>query len=432
MPKLAVLGGLKLRTKPFTKWPIYSNKEIKNIIKVIKSKNWGGYPEPNTLAKEFAKKFAKYHTAKFGVCAVNGSITLEIALRAAEIKSGDEVIVPAYTWVATGAAPININAITIFADICEDTFTIDPLSVKKLITKKTRAIICVHLGMNICDLDELKKIALKHNLILIEDCAHAHGGVWKNKGVGSVGDFGSFSFQTSKLMTAGEGGIVITSNEEYAEKLHSLVNCGRPSETDKFKNRLYGYNYRITEFQTAILLAQLSRLKSQTEKREKAIKYFEEKLKKIEGITLLKRDNRITKRGAYMYIFKYQEEYFENVSRDAFVFALNAEGIPAEGLFYEPVYESPLFIIDEEKHPVLKANKINYKNVHCPVTERAAYKQSVWIPHQVFLGSNKDIDDLISAIIKIKENIKELKDAILKGKVQDKAESRTTRGKGKS
>lgn len=413
MGKLAITGGKPVRKKSFSDWPIYGRQEERALQKVLASANWGGYPFPNTIADRFAQKFAKFHGAKYGLAVSNGTVAIQVALKAAGIAPGDEVIVPAYTWEGTVGPVMLLNAVPVFVDVDPDTYCLDARLIEAALTEKTRAILPVHLAMSFADMDTIMKIARAHNLVVIEDCAHAHGGKWRNKGAGATGDFGCFSFQSSKLMTSGEGGGVITSNLEFYERAQSYVNCGRASTTDRFGNRLIGFNYRVTEFQAAVLEAQLERLPSQAETRQANMAHLEKRLRKIRGLDFLKRDKRNTRVAAYQYVFKYRAEAFDNTPRAAFLGGLELEGIPCDGLFYEPVYKSALFPLDPIEFPALswgRSEPLNPRTkCHCPVSERAAYEESVWMPHHLFLGNRKDVDDIADAVEKVCANVGELR-----------------------
>src|SRR5580658_7081266 len=229
MSALAILGGKPVRTRPFAPWPQYLVSDLERVRQVIESRHWGGYPMPSRYAAEFADRFAAMHGAKYGLCVANGTIAIIAALQAAGIGFGDEVIVPAYTWDGTATAVLFVGGIPIFADVDPDTYCLDVASAARAITLRTRAIIPVHLAMRFTDMNALIALAHKHNLKIIEDCAHAHGGEFQGRGAGSIGDLGCFSFQESKLMTAGEGGIVLTNSLPHYEHLQSQVNCGRAS-----------------------------------------------------------------------------------------------------------------------------------------------------------------------------------------------------------
>ena len=413
MTKLAIAGGRPLRRKPFSTWPVHSNREARSLLQVLRSANWGGYPFPNAHAGAFARRYAKFHGAKYGVALANGTVAIEVALKTIDIKPGDEVIVPAYTWEGTVGPILLLNAVPVFVDVHPDTYCLDARLIEKVLTPKTRAILPVHLAMNFADLDAILDIAGSRKIAVIEDCAHAHGGRWRGKGAGATGDVGCFSFQSSKLMSSGEGGALITSNLEYYERAQSYVNCGRASATDEFRHRLIGFNHRITEFQAAVLEAQLERLPMQARTRQANMEYFEKRLRGTPGLAFLKRDKRITRVAAYQFVFKYLAEHFAEVPRAAFLAALELEGIPCDGLFYEPVYRSALFPVKPEEYPALswgRAQPIDLKTLyHCPVSERAAYSEAVWLPHHIFLGSRKDTDDIADAVLKVCENIDELR-----------------------
>ena len=413
MGKLAITGGKALRKKPLTQWPIATKAEAAALKDVLENTRWGGQPFPGKHAEAFAAKFAQLHTAKYGQCVNTGTVAIQAALKAIGIKPGDEVIVPAYTWEGTVGPVLLVNAIPVFVDVDPDTYCLDAKLIEKAITPKTKAILPVHLGMRFADMDEILRIASKHNLKVVEDCAHAHGGMWKGKGAGSMGDLGTFSFQTSKLITSGEGGAVITNNLEYMELVQSYINAGRASLTDKYKKRIIGFNYRLGEFQAAVLGAQLKRLQREGVIRHKNMKRLESRLQKTEGINLLKPDPRITRLAPYGYVFKYIAQKVKDIPRAAFVAALQLEGVHCDGLFYEPVYKSSLFPVDPTDFPALswgREKPLDLRSMYsCPESEKAAYHEAVWFPHQHFLGTTKDVDDITDAIHKVLENIEELR-----------------------
>lgn len=402
---LALRGGERTRSAPLPVWPIYDDREAKALEEVLRSRNWGGYPFPNDRARLFGKRFAEYHDALYGVAVTNGTVSLEIALKAAGVGPGDEVIVPAYTWEGTAAAVLFAGATPVFVDVDPETYCLDTNLIDSHLTSRTKAIIPVHLGFRFADLDRLMEIAGRHGLSVLEDCAHAHGGKWRGKGAGSVGKAGSFSFQTSKLMTAGEGGIVITSDIELADQVIRLANCGRPARRESRSAPALGHNYRMTEFQAGILLVQLDRLDEQTSRREANANHLEKRLAGVPGISLLSRDSRITTQASYHYVFKFHSDQFAGIHRNAFVAALNAEGIPCDGRFYEAVYRSSLFDFAERDYPQWTARD---RTPACPVAERAGYDESVWLPHQLLLGDESDVDSAVDAIEKIHSNVGEL------------------------
>ena len=272
--KLAILGGTPTRTEPYPDWPVYDERDINAVTEVIKSKRWGGYPYPGPKTAEFAHRFCEMQGGGFAVPIVNGTVTMEIALRAVNIGWGDEVIVPAYTFSATAYAPIAAGAVPVLVDIDPSTYCISPEAIKAAISPRTKAIIPVHLGSQMADMDAIMQIAHQHNLVVIEDSAHAHGSKWNNQGAGTIGDFGSFSLQSSKILTTGEGGILICKSEEMANRVASLIDCGRPHDPQG-ETYTFGGNYRMTEIQAALGLVGLERFPEQAKQRSDMAAYFE-------------------------------------------------------------------------------------------------------------------------------------------------------------
>lgn len=405
MSELAILGGSPLRTRPFPVWPQYLPADAQRLQQVLESRHWGGYPVPSRYCGEFAERFARLHGAKYGLCLANGTIALVAALQAAGIRFGDEVIVPAYTWDGTATAVLFAGGVPVFADVDPDTYCLDVESARKAITPRTKALLPVHLAMRFADMDALSALAREHGLKIIEDCAHAHGGQYRAKGAGSIGDMGCFSFQESKLMTSGEGGMVITSDLKYFEHLQSQVNCGRASMTDEYEQRVLGANYRMTELQAALLIGQLDMLPELAAKRARNAARLSTALSAIPGVRPLPPQPDITRDTIYNYVFQYRPQRHGVVARDLFVAALDAEGIPSDGRFYEPVYRSDLFYATPETCPQLKTD---YSQVKCPVSERAAYEESVWLPQFLLIGEDRDVDDIAAAVAKVMEKFDDL------------------------
>jgi dTDP-4-amino-4,6-dideoxygalactose transaminase len=410
MSELAILGGNPVRRRPFPAWPKYLASDAQRLQQVLESRHWGGYPLPSRWCGEFADRFAAMHGAKYGLCVANGTIALVAALQAAGIRFGDEVIVPAYTWDGTATAVLFAGGVPVFADVDPNTYCLDVESARKAITPRTRAILPVHLAMRFAEMQGLQALASEHGLKIIEDCAHVHGGQYRGQGAGSIGDLGCFSFQESKLMTSGEGGIVITSNLQFFEHLQSQVNCGRASSTDQYQQRVLGSNYRMTEFQAAILIGQLEMLPELSDQRARAAARLSKALESIPGVRALPRQEGITRDAIYCYVFQYRPEG-RPVARDLFVAALEAEGIPCDGRFYEPVYRSDLFYATPENCPQLSVGRdhpVNYSSVRCPVSERAAYDESVWLPQFLLLGEDSDTEEIADGVSKVMRNLGDL------------------------
>jgi len=398
--KLAIKGGNPVRTKPFTRWPVFDEREERALLEVLRSGHWGRITGKKN--EEFEEKFSKFVGANYGVTCVNGTAALEIALRAMNIGKGDEVIVPAYTFIATASACILVGADPVFVDIDPNTYNIDPKQIEQAITTKTKAIIAVHIGGCPANMDEIMRIARKYNLLVIEDAAQAHGAEWRGKKVGSIGDMASFSFQASKNINAGEGGIVTTNNKKFADMAWSLMNVGRVKEGGWYDHPILSWNYRMTEFQAAILLVQMERIEEQMKKREENAMYLADGLKKIGGVEPLVPDAGVTRHAYHLFIFRYNRDEFKGVKRETFLKALNAEGIPASP-GYVPLYKFPAILDWPYKQR-------DYRDVYLPVTEKACFEEGIWLSQNILLGPKEDMDDILTAISKIKENIDELRE----------------------
>lgn len=408
MGQLAVNGGAKTRTKPFTGWPIFDDREVSAVEEVVRSGKWGCLS--GTKVSEFEKKFAEFQGAKYGICIVNGTAALEVALRAVGVKAGDEVIVPPYTFIASASAVLMIGAIPVFVDVEPESYNLDPTKIEAAITPKTKAILAVHIAGGPADMDGIMAVAKKHGLKVVEDAAQAHGAEWDGRRVGAIGDAGTFSFQASKNLNSGEGGIVVTNDPEVYSKAWSLHNIGRVPDGQWYEHRILGWNMRMTEFQAAILLAQMERLEDQMKTRDENARYLSEELSKIEGISPLKRHPKATSHAYHLFVLRYDPKAFNDAPRSAFIKALQAEGIPCSS-GYVPLYKEQLFYVEPDGCPMgcsFYGRKMDYSTVSCPVCENASYNEAVWITQSVLLGTKEDMDDIVSAVRKIRDNSTEL------------------------
>lgn len=425
MTKLAINGGdprRDIKKNPWPAWPVWGKEEEVALIEVLNSGIWS-YNGPKE--REFNQLFAEFTGTKYAICTVNGTVTMQIALEALSIGLGDEVIIPGLTWQATAATIIDVNATPILVDVCDDNWCIDPIEIEKAITPRTKAIIPVHLYGAFCDMDAVMELAKKHKLYVIEDCAHKHGGEWKGKKAGSIGDIGSFSYQLSKHLTAGEGGSVTTNNLELAEKLDALRNCGRRPEGDEYINvdkgaGVYGDdgnfiqsgNLRITEFQAAILIEGLKRLPEQNANRDTNGVYLNSLLLDIPGVSPLKRDKRETKKAYFNFAFRYNKNEFKGLPIEKFRSALEAElGIVIDAS-YEPLNICSLYV-PHTKPARHKLNDSYWKEIDptrfsLPVCERIFKEESVCIHHKILMGTKSDMDLIASAILKIYNQTEEL------------------------
>jgi L-glutamine:2-deoxy-scyllo-inosose/3-amino-2,3-dideoxy-scyllo-inosose aminotransferase len=421
MNKLAILGGAPIRDikiSPWPKWPVFDNNEERSLLETLRSGIWS-YNGPKET--EFNRLFAEFTGTRYALSAANGTVTLQIALEACGIGAGDEVILPGLTWQATAATILDVNATPVFVDVSEDTWCIDPEKIEKAITPRTRAIIPVHLYGNFCDMDAILKIARKHDLFIIEDCAHKHGGEWDGKKAGSIGDIGSFSFQLSKTLSAGEGGALTTNRYDLYEKLDALRNCGRRPEdkdapvVDKSGgqyfdegNFIQSGNYRITEFQAAILIEGLKRLPEQNRLRDENAIYLNSLLAGIPGIKPMRRDKRETKEAYFNFSFRYDRNGFNGLSADRFRAALTAELGIEVAPSYIPLNKCSLYAphTKPSRHKLSDKywKEIDPLRFELPVCDTIYFEQSACIHHRILMGTKADMEEIASAIRKILDN----------------------------
>ncbi len=374
------------------------------MAEVVRNGLWGN-PDCTGLVEKFEREFADYCGAKYAVSCVNGSVSLRLALIACGIRPGDEVIVPPYTFIATASTVVEANAVPMFVDIDPETYNLDPTKIEAAITPLTKAIIPVHFAGQACDMDAIMEIAKWHNLRVIEDAAHAHGAEYKGKKLGTIGDAGSFSFQSSKNLTSGEGGIVITNDAELYGTMASLRNVGRLPEGAWYDHFLPGCNYRLTPMQAVLLSHQLKRLDAQTSTRNENGLLLNELLSDIEGIAPLRRGHGETLHCHHLFIFKYDPAHFNNLPKEKFVEMLAAEGVPCFKGYPYPLYQQPLF---QEKNFMCYAlpESVSYAEVVCPVAEQACGEEAVWILQHAMLGTTADMAAFAEAIRKIQDSSK--------------------------
>ena len=408
MPKLAIRGGTPAKSKPFPDWPIYDDLERGALNEVLESRDWWRTEGSKTLA--FEKSFAEYHQAKHGIAVTNGTHAIEVALAAMGIGPGDEVIVPNATFVATASAVLFAGALPVLVDVSADSYCIDPELAEAAINERTRAIIAVHMGGRPADLDQLAAVARKYDLALLEDAAHAHGSEWRGQKVGTFGIGGTFSFQASKTMTAGEGGMIISNDDDFERLARSTHDCGRMPGEWFYSHYIYGSNYRLSEWQGAVLLAQLTRLDEQTARRHENGRLLDRLLGEVPGITPQSHDARITRNGHYAYIFHVDARAFAGISTQQFVDALEAEGIPTQAP-YPPIHKLDLFTSGAYRNRLSGAQAAAnhaFLAEAFPNSQRES-DETVWITQNALLGDEEDMREIAAAIGKIHQHVKDLR-----------------------
>ena len=404
--KLAIHGGRPVRTRPFPAWPVFGKEEGEALLRTLHSGKWGRLDGEEVT--QFERRFADYHQAKHAVAVVNGTVSLRVALMAAGIQAGDEVIVPPYTFLATATAVAEANATPVFADIELESFNFDLRCVEAAITPRTKAIIPVHVGGLPVDMDGMMELAARHDLTVIEDAAHAHGASYRGRRVGAIGHMGSFSFQSTKNLTSGEGGIIVTNDDDLAQRCRSIHNCGRQPGGAWYEHHLMSANYRLGEFQGAILNAQFDRFDEQAETREHNGRYLAEQLAQIPGVLLQARGAACTRHGYHLFLFRLDSERL-GVEREAFIEALIAEGVPACAGYVMPLYRQPLFTnLEFGPYTGYRSARpeLDYRRTCCPNCETICARQGGWMEQRLLLGSRQDMDDIATAFRKVYDNLR--------------------------
>jgi perosamine synthetase len=405
----AMLGGTPVRRTPFPAWPIADAREEDALLSIVRDGKW--FRGERVAAFESA--YASLTGAKGCLATANGTSALITSLAALGIGPGDEVIVPPYTFVATVNAVLLMHALPVFVDSDIDTFQIDARKVEAAITSRTRAMIPVHLGGSAADLDTILPIASRRGIPVVEDACQAHLAEWRGRKVGTYGSTGCFSFQASKNLNSAEGGAVITSDAALLETCYRFHNNsrGREGNGTDFSYTRTGANLRLTEFQAALLLAQMTRLDAQSKTREQNAAYLTKRLAEIPGIAPARMYENCTRNAWHLYMFRYDSSQFSGLSRALFLKALAAEGIPASG-GYSPLNTQPFL----EETFATRGFKAIYPTEtlkgwrdrnRCPQNDRLCW-EAVWLTQTMLLGPRRDMDDIADAMLKVRGHAAQL------------------------
>jgi len=410
--KPARLGGKPVRTKPFPSWPKTDKLEDESILKVLRSGHW--FRGDSQQVTRFETAYAKLTGAKHCVATANGTAALVASLAALGVGPGDEVIVPPYTFVATVTSVLMHYALPVFVDSDPETFQIDPRKIEAAITDRTAALLPVHIGGSVADLDAILAIGAKHKLPVIEDACQAHLAEWKGRKVGTLGTTGCFSFQVTKNLCSGEGGAILTADQDLAQKCYAFHNNCRARQITGYNFTYLGarsQNLRMTEFQGALLLAQMTRVEEQSRTRTENAQYLTKMLCEIPGIVPAKMYEGCTRNAYHLYMLRYKPEQFAGLSRAKFLAALSAEGIPCSSGYsplnkesfiagtlktrgYERVYSKERIAQWEDRN-------------QCPENDKLC-SEGVWFFQTMFLGPRSDMDQIAEAIRKIQAHAGDL------------------------
>lgn len=409
--KLAVLGGEPIRKQPFPSWPKIAAPEEQGLGDVLRSGKW--YRGTGKAADRFEQAYSQLTGAKHCIATASGTAALFTTLNAISVGPGDEVLVPPYTFVATINVVLLQYALPVFVDSDIETFQMDATKAEQAITERTSAIMPVHMGGGPADLDAFVKLGARRKIPVIEDACQAHLAEWKGKKVGTYGTAGCFSFQASKNLNSGEGGAILTNDDETADRCFAFHSNGRPRRSDSsFVYHGQGSNERITEFQAAILLAQMTRIEEQSKTREQNAAYLSGLLKEIPGIQVAKTYSGCTRNAYHLYMFRYNKEAFAGVPRAAFLKALSAEGIPCSA-GYKPLNKEPFLsaVLSSKGFKRVYPEKVLkswQERNNCPANDQLC-EEAVWLTQTMLLGSKSDMDQIAEGIRKIQGQAADLK-----------------------
>lgn len=414
--KPAIEGGSPLRTEPFPPWPFFQPEIIDAAVEPLKSGRvnyWTG-----ELGMKFEQAFATWAGASYGISTTNGTSALHVALVGAGIGPGDEVITTSYSFIASCFCILQANAIPVFADVEPNGHTISPASIEEKISSRTKAIIAVHLYGCMCDMDPIMALAEKYNLKVIEDCAQAHGGQYRDKKAGTIGHFGAFSFCQSKhFTTGGEGGCVVTDDEDAAWIMRSFRDHGydvrerlRLLELEAklpYIHNGIGFNYRMTEMQSAIGLKCLELFDTwNLPNRKRNAKILDEALKDEPWILSLPVNDEVRQNAYWLYPIVLDTEKI-SIDGKKFFQALTEEGVPAGPVLWPQCYKERVFqehngygrLQYPFRDPATRPEAVEYRNVFCANAAEVEPKVFFVPTHPTYEES--DMQDLAAAILKL-------------------------------
>ena len=384
---LAIDGGVPVRTERFAQWPPKaSEREYQALKDVLDSGHW--WQSGSGKAEEFEAWFAEYQGTRYSVAVTNGTHALELICRGLDIGPGDEVLVPALTFISSATAVSSVGATPVPVDIDPITYCIDVVDADRKLTKATKAVMPVHLAGQPANMDEVVAFVQGAGIHIIEDAAQAIGAEWNGKRVGGFGIAGAFSFQAAKLLTAGEGGAVTTDSQDFTERLGLIANCGRARGKPGYNHVELGSNYRISEFHAALLLSQTADYEGLLEQRAgQAVKLRRMLQDNMGGIPPAIHPS-VTRNPWYMYLVRLPKGIASGIDNQRWADALTAEGVPASPI-YPVFYETPIY---RKLTPQFSGT--------CPIAEAAA-REVVWLHHSMLLEDDRGIQDIADAFGKL-------------------------------
>ncbi len=406
--KPALLGGEPVRKKAFPGWPVWKQEDETAWMNVLRSGKW--YRGYGKAVDAFEAKFAAAMGAPYCLAVANGTSALVTALHGLDVQAGDEVIVPPYTFIATVNAVLAKQALPVFVDTDGRTFQMDASKIEAAITDRTVAVIPVHIAGAAANLDKVMEVGRRRKLKVLEDAAQAHLGEWRGRKLGTVGDAGTFSFQASKNLNAGEGGAVVSSDAAFIERCYAYHTNSSPRKGVTVAPA-QGVNLRLTEFQATLLMTQMERLEGQAKTRDGNAAYLTKLLSEIPGVTPAALENGCTRSAWHLYMFRYEAAEFAGLSRERFLKALAAEGVPCSS-GYGPLNKQPFLenvLRGRGYQRLFSADRLRQwreENL-CPVNDKVC-AEGVWFTQTMLLGGREDMEQIAAAIGKIRAHAKAL------------------------
>lgn len=406
--KPAILGGSKGHPGNFLSWPLFDKTEEDGLLNVLKSKKWGRLD--GSVMAEFEKQYQLLMGAKHALGVSSGTAALYTMLGALDIGPGDEVIIPVYTFIATYNVVVLNYALPVFADTDIESFQVDASKVASKITAQTKVIMPVHIGGSPANIDDLLQVASAAKIPLIEDACQAHMAEWHGKKVGTYGLGGAFSFQSSKNLNCAEGGAIITNDDDFATTCYTFHNQGQGGKSTAYNPGVgtRGTNLRLTEFQGKLLLAQMTRLTAQTKRRNENAAYLTKLLKDIPGISPAVLYKGTTASAFHLYMFRYNKEHFAGLSREKFLEALSAEGVPCSAGYGKINKQAYVTDLAKNKHYLKiygeKTMQDWLEKNECPVNDVLTTEHAVWFFQNMLLGTKTDMEQIAASIKKIQKH----------------------------
>jgi perosamine synthetase len=422
LSKLAILGGQPIRSKPFPAYPVLGEQEKAAVMEVLDSGQLSTFSASRQgflggkRIQAFEKDFSDYHGTLEAIAVNSATSGLHAAIAACGVEPGDEVLVPPYTFTATATAVLHHNAIPVFVDVDPISFCMDPVRMEAAITRRTRCVIPVHLLGHPADMDQIIAVARRHGLKVIEDCAQAPGASYNGRKVGTIGDCGVFSFQETKNMATGEGGMVITNDSDLAEGVRMVRNHGEAviaGEPRKYLTSTIGWNYRMTEIEAAIGIVQLKKLDWLNRARQELAGYLLAALPVHPALTYPVA-NSLVNHVYHVFGMTYDDAVL-GLERERFLKALTAEGVPMSPGYPRPLYHNPLF---QDRHAYGKRGcpftchlydgNVSYAKGLCPVTEELCAKSALWMFVVRPPATLNDMKDIVDSFEKVLEHSADL------------------------